>query len=115
MDEYVAMDEFEEMLDNRLKNFVKDCKRAFSLTCAFTDRTMISADEFVAKVKDYGAVKSDVEFYDCYYKTEQCFETYRLTNDAGGQLYIRGVHPEKYEFDMNRIMEIDKRYTEKND
>ena len=89
--------EIEKTVDNYLKTFVGSCDRVFRLTCAFTNRTRIPADEFVAKVKDYGAVRSDVDFYDCYFKTKQCFETVRLVDGCG--MTFTAVHPERYKFD----------------
>ena len=93
--------------DTRLNNFVKGCSRAFKLICDFNGCITVESDKFIPKLIEDKIVKSEIDFYDCFFKTKNCFDTRILT---GGSRRFIAIHPEKYKFDSDEIVKLDSKY-----
>lgn len=101
------MDAIDAKLDGRLSYFIKQCSWAFKLICDFNNCASVESDKFIPKLIEAGIVKSEIDFYDLYFKTKDCFDARILT---GGTRRFLGVHPENYKFDPESIRKIDEKY-----
>ena len=98
---------YDPELDKRLNDFVWGCSWAFKLICDFNNWSSVESDRFIPKLVEAGIVKSEVDFYDCYFKTKNCFTTKTLT---GGSQRFLSIHPEYYKYDPETFTKIDNMY-----